>query len=581
MSGIFSYMGKYKKNIIIAVLLIFISIPFGVVPYFSISKLIDVYLSGSVTMNVIWFTAIIVFLGFAIKHLFYGLGLSQSHKGAFGTLYNLRVKLADSLMREPLGEIVEGGTGKYKKSFVEEIGRVELLLAHTIPEGLPNLFLPIIIFVVLMCIDWRMGLLSLASLPFGIIGMMIMMKSGMKKMPLYYQAGSKLNSAIVEYVSGMEVIKIFGQTTSSYKKYSDTVNSYKVFTLDWFKESWKAMSLTFAGMPCTVLLTLPIGAIFYMNGSLDLVTWILILMLNLSTSAPITRMVLFIPLVPQLSYTVKKLDELFNTKDVVSGDVKELPSNFDVEFDNITFAYKEKDVLRNVSFKAEQDKMTAIVGESGSGKSTLARLLVHYWDVKSGVVKIGGRDIREFTFDTLMSMTSYVAQDNFLFKGTIAENIRMGKLDATDEEVINAAKASACHEFITALPKGYETDVGDLGNKLSGGEKQRITIARAILKNAPIIILDEATAFTDAENEDLIQKAVENLTKNKTVIVIAHRLGTIVDADKTIVMKDGKLSASGTHKELLNSCPEYKKLWEMSQTAGEWNLAVKSGKEGK
>lgn len=577
MSSIFKYMGKYKRNLIFSIFLIAISIPFGVIPFFYISQLIDLYMTGQVTLKAVAFITLIVFMGFTIKHFFYAWGLAQSHRGAFGTLYELRVKLADSLMHAPLGEVVEGGTGKFKKSFVEEIGRVELILAHAIPEGLPNVFLPIVIFFVILCLDWRMGLLSLASLPFGIIGMSMMMKSGVSKMPLYYEAGSKLNSAIVEYVTGMEVIKIFGQTTSSYKKYSETVDSYKGFTLDWFRESWKAMSLTFAGMPCTILLTLPIGGIFYLNGSLELVTWILILMLNLSTSSPITRMVLFLPIIPQLKYVIKQLETQFNTKDVDSGNVNELPSNFDVDFSDVTFAYKEKEVIRNVTFKAEQDKMTVIVGESGSGKSTLARLLVHYWDVKSGSIKIGGRDIREYSFDSLMSMISYVAQDNFLFRGTIAENIRMGKLDATDNDVIAAAKATACHDFIMALPHGYDTNVGDLGSKLSGGEKQRITIARAILKDAPIIILDEATAFTDAENEDLIQKAIENLTKNKTIIVIAHRLGTIIDANKIIVMKDGTLNATGTHEELLKNSAEYEKLWNMSQFAGNWNLAVNGG----
>lgn len=579
MSAILKYAGKYRRHIFTALALISISVPIGVVPYFLISSLIGGYINETAVMADVVRTSVLILLCFTVKYILYGEGLNLSHEGAFGTLYNMRVKLADNLMHQPLGEVADGGTGKYKKSFVEEIGRIELMLAHMLPEGIPNLVMPFIVLAAIFVTDWRMGLLSLASLPFGIIGMGLMMKSGVKKMPLYYEAGARLNNAVVEYVSGMEVIKIFGQTTSSFKKYSDTVENYKVFTLDWFKESWRSMSLVYAGMPCTVLLTLPVGAIMYYNGNLDLNTWIFVLMLDLSMSGPLTRVINFFPMFPQVDYTVKQLEALYSTEDVHSGNVSELPESYDVEFKNVTFAYKDKDVLKNVSFKAEQEKKTALVGESGSGKSTAARLTVHYWDVSDGSITIGGRDIREYTFDTLMSMTAYVAQDNFLFKGTIADNLRMGKKDATMAEMIEAAKAAACHDFISKLPHGYDTEVGVLGGKLSGGERQRITIARAILKNAPIIILDEATAYTDAENEELITNALNELTKGRTVIMIAHRLGTIADADNIVVLDSGRVSANGTHDELMESSSIYRRLWQMSLEAGSWNIAVKEGAE--
>lgn len=579
MSTVLKYAGKYRRYIFTALALISISVPIGVIPYFLISGLIGKYIDSTAVMADVVRTSALILLCFTVKYVLYGEGLNLSHEGAFGTLYNMRVKLADNLMHQPLGEVADGGTGKYKKSFVEEIGRIELMLAHMLPEGIPNLVMPFIMLVVIFVTDWRMGLLSLASLPFGIVGMVLMMKSGVKKMPLYYESGARLNNAVVEYVSGMEVIKIFGQTTSSFKKYSDTVENYKVFTLDWFKESWRSMSLVYAGMPCTVLLTLPVGAIMYYNGNLDLNTWIFVLMLDLSMSGPLTRVINFFPMFPQVDYTVKQLEALYSTEDVRSGNVSELPESYDVEFKNVTFAYKDKDVLKNVSFKAEQGKKTALVGESGSGKSTAARLAVHYWDISDGSITIGGRDIREYTFDTLMSMTAYVAQDNFLFKGTIADNLRMGKKDATMAEMIEAAKAAACHDFISKLPHGYDTEVGVLGGKLSGGERQRITIARAILKNAPIIILDEATAYTDAENEELITNALNELTKGRTVIMIAHRLGTIADADNIVVLDSGRVSANGTHDELMESSSIYRRLWQMSLEAGSWNIAVKEGAE--
>ena len=579
MSSILKYAGKYRRHIFTALVLISISVPIGVVPYFLISGLIGKYISEAAVMADVVRTSVLILICFTVKYILYGEGLNLSHEGAFGTLYNMRVKLADELMHQPLGEVADGGTGKYKKSFVEEIGRIELMLAHMLPEGIPNLIMPFIVLAVIFATDWRMGLLSLASLPFGIIGMGMMMKSGMKKMPFYYEAGAKLNNAVVEYVSGMEVIKIFGQTTSSFKKYSDTVENYKTFTLDWFRESWRSMSLVYAGMPCTVLLTLPVGAILYYNGSLDLNTWIFVLMLDLSMSGPLTRVINFFPMFPQVDYTVKQLEALYSAEDVHSGNISERPESYDVEFKNVTFAYKDRDVLKNVSFKAGQGKKTALVGESGSGKSTAARLAVHYWDVSDGSITIGGRDIREYTFDTLMSMTAYVAQDNFLFRGTIADNLRMGKKDATMAEMTAAAKAAACHDFISKLPHGYDTEVGVLGGKLSGGERQRITIARAILKNAPIIILDEATAYTDAENEELITNALNELTKGRTVIMIAHRLGTIADADNIVVLDSGRVSANGTHDELMENSSIYRRLWQMSLEAGSWNIAVKEGAE--
>lgn len=579
MSTVLKYAGKYRRYIFTALALISISVPIGVIPYFLISGLIGKYIDSTAVMADVIRTSALILLCFTVKYVLYGEGLNLSHEGAFGTLYNMRVKLADELIHQPLGEVADGGTGKYKKSFVEEIGRMELMLAHMLPEGIPNLVMPFIVLAVIFVTDWRMGLLSLASLPFGIIGMGMMMASGVKKMPLYYESGAKLNNAVVEYVSGMEVIKIFGQTTSSFKKYAETVENYKVFTLDWFKESWRSMSLVYAGMPCTVLLTLPVGAIMYYNGTLDLNTWIFVLMLDLSISGPLTRVINFFPMFPQVDYTVKQLEALYSAEDVHSGNVTEKPEKYDVEFKNVTFAYKDNDVLKNVSFKAEQGKKTALVGESGSGKSTAARLAVHYWDVSDGSITIGGRDIREYTFDTLMSMTAYVAQDNFLFKGTIADNLRMGKKDATMAEMIEAAKAAACHDFISKLPHGYDTEVGVLGGKLSGGERQRITIARAILKNAPIIILDEATAYTDAENEELITNALNELTKGRTVIMIAHRLGTIADADNIVVLDSGRVSANGTHDELMESSSIYRRLWQMSLEAGSWNIAVKEGAE--
>lgn len=571
----FNYAQEYKGKTYVALFLVLLSGVMGVVPFLLTYNIIIKFIEKStIGTNYLLIMSGGIILSLFLKGYFFFKGLDASHEAAFDTLMEMRIKFVEKMRKIPLGEINKKGVGSYKKNLVDDIESIETLLAHMIPEGIPFVIIPILIYIIIFITDWRLGLLSLASIPFGIIPMMAMMKSGVKKMPKYYESAENMNRTIIEYINGMEVIKIFGRTTDSYKRYKNSIEGYRDFTLDWYKESWTYMSMYTAILPCTVLLLLPIGLNMYLNGSLELSKLIFALMLSMSAGAPLTRALEFAPTIIQLCYKIDELEKTFEGEQLKEGNKEVEIKNHNIEFKNVTFAYEQEDVIKDVSFKLKQNTLTAIVGESGSGKSTLAKLLVHFWDIKKGEITLDGYNINEFSVTNLMKEISYVSQDNFLFNTSIIENIKIGNPTATDEEVISAAKSAQCHDFILEMEKGYHTLVGDSGDKLSGGQKQRIAIARAILKNSPIIVMDEATAFTDPENEDKIQEALSKLIVGKTVLVIAHRLSTIVDADNIIVMDSGKIVGQGTHKELLKESDKYKVLWNSYLKSMDWNIQV-------
>ncbi len=573
------YAKEHRSKFYTSLILLFLSVVAEISPFLVVYHMLKTFIEGtgwSLSYIIQMSAAIAVLL--LLKTWFFAKGLLASHEVAFDTLMEMRKTFAKKMMLLPMGVIKEKGTGAYKKNFIDDIEHMEALIAHIIPEGVPYIINPILVIIVLFILDWRLALLSLGSIPFGLIAMAVMMKLGMKKMKNYYESEKRMNKTIVEYIAGMEVIKIFNRTTSSFEKYAKNVEDYRDFTLDWFRSSWTCMAIYAAVLPCTVLLLLPGGLHLYLKGAVDLSTFILSLMLAMSIGMPLVKLMEFMPNFPQLDYKISELEKTFAGEELNYTDKVIEPSNHNVAYKDVTFAYDKVDVLKKVSFEAKENEVTAIVGESGSGKSTLAKLLVHFWDVDSGGIEIGGVNICDMSMERLMDLVSYVAQDTFLFNIPIIENIRMGRPDATDEEVHEAAKLAQCHNFIINLENGYQTTPGDSGDKLSGGEKQRITIARAILKNAPIIILDEATSSTDSENEDLIQDAINNLIIGKTLIVIAHRLSTIVEADKIIVMEEGVLTSSGKHDELLESSDKYLQLWNAHIESTQWNIHVKEVK---
>ena len=464
-----------------------------------------------------------------------------------------------------------------KKVFVENIEEMEVVLAHGLPEGLGNIIGLTITVLAIFVLDWRMALVSLAVMPIGYIAIILMSMNSKKKLEEFYNASRNMNNTIIEFVRGMKEIKVFGQGDNAFARYKKSVEEYKDYSLNWYKTSWKYMSFYEVVLPTTLLFLLPAGILFYSDGSLSLAAFIACVMLALSIGPMLIRVVFFIPLIPNLKQKFKPIKQLFSEQVLKEkNDLYLVPRQYDVEFDSVIFGYGKQSVLNNVSFCAKQGSVTAIVGKSGAGKSTVAKLLCRFWDVDKGTIRIGGQDIRDIPFQSLMEIVSFVAQDNFLFDMSIMDNIRLGRPDATDEEVIAVAKAARCDDFIQELPKGYATLAGEAGGKLSGGQRQRITIARAILKDSPIVILDEATSSTDAENEDLIQEALNHLLHGKTVLVIAHRLSTIVEASRIVVIKEGEIYGQGTHNDLLNSCDEYRHMWKKYNTTANWGYNADS-----
>lgn len=590
---VFEYAGPHKKDLYIATFIVLLSVLMGVLPFVLAYQVISPLVMGNaVDTKYVCIRVIGVLICLILQAILYGWGLDVSHKAAYSTLLRLRTSLQKRFEAVPLGFIQDKGTGTIKKLFVDDVDSLEVLLAHSLPEGIANLMIPIAIYVAMFFIDWKLALLSLASIPISFAAMMIMYSVGMKKMGPYYMAGQKMNNTIIEYINGMEVVKVFNKDAESYERFRKDISDYRDYTLEWYKAAWPWMAIYSSLLPCTIILTLPLGAWFVLCGFSTLPDLILVLCLSLSIGIPLLKSLSFLPTMPQLNYKIAALEQVLETAPLQQTDAVFHGKNYDICFDHITFGYEKSqpgpdgqpmvtmdEVIHDISFTAKAGQKTALVGESGSGKSTLAKLLIHYYDPQQGSISIGGQKITEMSLEALNSQVSYVAQDQYLFNTSILENIRIGRPDATDEEVLEAAKKAQCMEFLEKLPQGIHSMAGDARKMLSGGQRQRISLARAILKNAPIIVLDEATAYADPENEEKMEAAIAELVKGKTLFVIAHKLPAIMNADQICVIEHGKLAATGTHAELLAICEEYKKLWKASQDSAEWKVnAVKEGK---
>lgn len=591
LNKVFEYAGSHKKTIHLASFIILLSVIMGVVPFLFAYQIINPLILGQnleFTRLVILLAGILICL--VLQALLGGLGLNMSHKAAYNTLFGLRTSLQKKMENLPLGAIEEKGTGAIKKMFVDDIGSLEVLLAHSLPEGIANLIVPVMVYIAMFFVDWRLALMSLASIPLSIVAMMIMYSAGMKKMGPYYMASGKMNNTIIEYVNGMEVVKVFNKQTESYKRFSKDVGDYRDYALAWYKTAWPWMALYSALLPCTIILTLPLGGYFAYMGYVSLSDLILVLCLSLSIGLPLLKALGFLPTMPQLNYKISALEDALNIEPLKQGENKFKGIDHTISYDNVTFGYQLskmgengqpetyiKNVIHNVSFTAKVGEKTAIVGESGSGKSTLAKLLIHYYDVLEGSISIGGQNLQDMSLKALNKEISYVSQDQYLFNTSLLENIRIGNLSATDEEVIEAAKKAQCMEFLDKLPNGIYSLAGEAGKMLSGGERQRISLARAILKNASIVVLDEATAYADPENEEKMEAAIRELVKGKTLIVIAHKLPAIVDADQILVMNHGRLVANGKHNDLLESSADYRKLWDATLFSKDWKISRKEG----
>ena len=570
--------GKMAASVVLAIL----SVAGGFVPYLGVYQIIRLFLERQANWEGILFWCGVCLAGYAVKVAGYALSTMLAHVSAYTILEGLRLQAADRLMGAPLGEVDSRPIGAMKSTIVDRIEDIEPPLAHMIPELSSNILLPLVVVVAMFAIDWRMGLALLVTIPVALIPMAFGMRTYNKNYAAYMAANAHVNSVIVEYVEGIQVVKAFSQGERSYQKFAQAVSSFKAFTMDWYRCTWASMNLCLSILPTTLLGTLPMGIYLYQTGVLDPAQVTLCLMMALGIVTPLMSATAFINSMKSMQFAVKDTRELLDLPQLSQSEQDAPLEGCSIQLKDVSFSYggsDGKDVLHHLDLTIPQGKFTALVGPSGGGKSTIARLVARFWDVTGGSITLGGRDIRALPLKQLSREISFVTQDNFLFDCSLKENIRLGRPGASDEEVFAAARAAQCEEFIGRLEHGWDTAAGDAGKQLSGGERQRIAIARAILKDAPIVILDEATAFTDPENEDKIQRSIMALSKGKTLLVIAHRLSTIQNANQIVVLEKGQIVDRGTQRELLSRCPLYQALWAAHVGAQTW--AVTSGeKEG-
>ena len=559
---LFAFVGESNSKMRISIFLAVLGEMFGIVPFLMVALLADELYRGTATIQRVLFFCGIAAICQLVKMLLTWRSSLMSHKISFTILKNIREAITDRMAKVPMGIMLETPTGAFKNLIVDNVAKLEDSMAHFMPELPSNIAAPLCSILLIFILDWRMGLASLITIPLGILFFAAMMRGYGPRMENYMRSANDMNSSLVEYVNGIQVIKAFNRSASSYGKYSKSVNYFHDSTMEWWSQCWFWNAAARAVLPSTLLGTLPVGAWLYMEGTLSLPVFLISLVVPLGFVAPLMKVSEAMEQVSMIKGNLEQVTAFLKTPELVRPSEPVSLGERTYQFEDVHFGYKETEVLHGISFQTRPGTMTAIVGPSGSGKSTIAKLMAGFWDVTSGSVRFGGQDIRQIPFEQLMGEISYVAQDNFLFDKSIRENIRMGNPAATDEEVEAAAKAANCHDFIMQLEQGYDTLAGDAGDRLSGGERQRITIARAMLKPASVVILDEATAYADPENEALIQQAISKLVAGKTLIVVAHRLNTIRNADQILVVANGNIAGRGTQEELLRECPIYQKMWQ-------------------
>lgn len=560
---IFRFAGEYKGAYIKSVVFAVVGVAFSLAPYALMGDMVKKLLSGEQDFNIYLREGLVMATFWILRVFFHTLSTKTSHKTTFKLIGNVRIALVDKLSRLPLGTVQGMPSGALKNIICERTDSMEPTLAHVVPEFTANLCAPIMLFIYILTIDWRIALLSLATLPVAGIAMVWMLKDSSVRFQRTQDTTKDLNDTAVEYIGGIEVIKVFGKVESSYQRFADAARKNSNSFIDWMYDCIIPFSLGMVIAPATLLAVLPIGAIFTMHGSLSLPDFIMTVILSCGLITPLITVMSYNDDVTKATSIFREISNILELPELERPEESmALPKNHGITLQNVHFGYGDKEILHGIDLNIPDGSVIALVGPSGSGKSTIARLIASLWDVKNGSIKIGDVDIRDMSISDYNTQIAYVSQDSFLFDISVRENIRMGRPSATDVEVEEVSKKSGCYDFIMDLENGFDTVVGGSGAHLSGGERQRISIARAMMKNAPILILDEATAYTDPENEAIIQKSVSELSKGKTLIVIAHRLSTIIDSDQIVVIKAGNVEAKGTHTELLDSCRLYRNMWD-------------------
>lgn len=568
-------LGKnYHGGLIKAIFSAAVGVLCGLLPYFAAAQIIIGLLSGNAEMQFYILWCGLALVGFLLRAILYSLALSMSHKTTFSILKSIRERILEKLPKMPLGAVMDTSSGQMKQIIVDQVESMERPLAHLLPEMTANILGPVSILIYLFVLDWRMALLSLVSIPVGMVFMMAVMKNYGKQYEGSVKVTQAMNSTIVEYIGGIEVIKAFNQGKNSYAKFSDRIKANASYFYHWMKSCQMPISISRALAPTTMITILPVGWLLYQGGSLSVETFITTIILSLGIAGPLLAAMDFVDSLAKVGTIVGSVDSILGGEEQYHGTTPVKLSSSDIQVNHVSFGYhKDKEILHDISLSIPAGTMTAFVGPSGSGKSTIAKLIGGFWDVKQGSITLGGHDLKEIPLPQLYDQVAFVSQENYLFNENVRENIRMGNPSASDAEVEAVAKAAGCDGFIRSLENGYETVLGGGGTHLSGGERQRIAIARAMLKNAPVVILDEATAYIDPENEAVIQQAVARLVEGKTVIVIAHRLSTITDADQIFVIADGRINGSGTHQELLEHSELYQEMWKAHIGAKDGDVA--------
>ena len=568
---IFEFAGEKKGQYIVSVFFALLSVACAIAPYLVISKIIQELLAGIRDWSLFLKQSGIIALFWAGNVLFHAISTSLSHVATFNLLGNIRKSMCDKLTRLPLGTVLSMPSGSLKNIMIERIDSMETTLAHIVPEYTSNIILSIVLMIYLFVQDWRLALACLAVLPIGFVAMCFMFKDSAARFKYALDKTKALNDTAVEYINGIEVIKAFGKSKSSYERFVVAAKEGSDCYVEWMRDCIWPHAIATVVTPSLLLSLLPIGGFMFLKGNVDASVFINVIILAICAIQPFLIAFSYHDDIAKAGAIFGEVGSIMSLKELnrPSQDTKK-PCDNSIKLNDVHFTYKNelesskssKEILHGISMNLPQGSYTALVGPSGSGKSTIARLIASLWDVDSGTIEIGGIDIKNLSLQEYNRRVAYVSQDNFLFDMSIRDNIRLGRLDASDKEVEEVAKASGCYDFIMSLENDFDTVVGSSGTHLSGGERQRIAIARAMMKDAPIVILDEATAYTDPENEALIQKSVAKLVKGKTLIVIAHRLSTIKDADQIYVINNGKIDSHGTHQELLDKGGLYFNMWQ-------------------
>ena len=507
--------------------------------------------------------------------------LMLSHIAAFNILYEIRMQLVQKMVRLPLGFFSRRASGELKKIMGDDVERIELFIAHHIPDIVTAVLFPLILVSYMFAVDWRLAIVVLAVLAvaFYVMGRMYTGKKIREVSGRYVETLGRMNASIVEYIRGIQVVKTFTESTNAYRKLNDDIKEYRKFANE-VNVQYQPTYVGFLTILSSALLFIIPVALWLLVRSASYTAFVpvilMFLLFGVTIFFPVLKLLWIGGFLNQNNMGIQKIDDILYMDEIEEPAVPRQPRDASVEFRDVSFAYDSTPVLKAVSFIAHPGTVTALVGPSGAGKSTVAMLAARFWDIQEGEILVGGVPVKEISIPVLMDNVAFVFQDNTLFFDTIEENIRMGNQEATFEEVTRAAEAAQCHTFIEALPDGYQTLVGEGGTYLSGGEAQRIALARAILKDAPIILLDEATAFADPENERIIQESFKKLAENKTTLLIAHRLSTVVNADKILVIEKGRIAEEGKHEALLEKNGIYKSLWDEYRRSVNWKIGGKN-----